>query len=412
MKNLLAAVLVGCFCASSVAQDWPQWRGPAGIGIAQNQKVPLTWSKTENVKWRVPLDGPGNSTPIVVGNLVLITHAPKDSPIRSLRASDRKTGDLVWKQEVEYAEEEPTHNTNPYCSASPTSDGERVVAWYGSAGLYGYDLQGKQLWHVDTGKVEHIWGFASSPLIYKNLVIQIVGPGLNAYVAAYDKTSGKEVWRKEYPGMVSKKFDEFRGSWSTPVVHREKNGDVLLLSLPQRLYAVNPLTGEEVWSCGGLKDLVYTSPIVAENIAVAMGGYGTPALAVETGGKGDVTETKRLWQHPKNPQRVGSGVIVDGYIYILNEPGIAWCLDLKTGEKQWEQRVERGNSWSSAVLVNGRIYIPSTSGTTFVLEPSPEELKIVAKNELGEMTRGSLALSGGEVFLRTYQALYCISNQD
>jgi outer membrane protein assembly factor BamB len=289
MKSLLAALLVGCLCASSFAQDWPQWRGPAGIGIAQNQKVPLTWSKTENVKWRVPLDGPGNSTPIVLGNLVLITHAPKDSPIRSLRAYDRKSGDLVWKQEVEYAEEEPTHNTNPYCSASPTSDGERVVAWYGSAGLYCYDLAGKELWRVDTGKVEHIWGFASSPLIYKNLVIQIVGPGLNAYVAAYDKTTGKEVWRKEYPGMVSKKIDEFRGSWSTPVVHREKDRDVILLSLPQRLYAVNPSNGEEVWSCGGLKDLVYTSPIVANNIAVAMGGYGSPAVAVETGGSGDLT---------------------------------------------------------------------------------------------------------------------------
>lgn len=404
--NLLVALLTPALLAG----DWLQWRGPQGTGQTHNVHPPTTWSAAENVKWKVALDGTGNSSPIVVGQKVFIAHAPQGHNQRGLRSYDRSTGELLWKHEVEYADKELTHNTNPFCSSSPVSDGERVVAWYGSPGLYCYDLAGNVLWHKALGDVEHIWGFGSSPIIFHDLVILNFGPGLNAYVVALDKQTGKEVWRKEFPGQRSEKIDEYRGSWSTPVVHREGDRDALLLALPETLRAVEPRTGEEIWSCGGLSKLVYTSPLLSGDIVIAMCGYTGPAIAVKGGGRGDQTD-KILWTHAKNPQRVGSGVVVDGHIYILNEPGIAWCIDATTGEKKWEQRLGGGVSWSSMNHVAGRLYVNNTAGTTFVLEPSPTQCKIIAENKLDELTRASPAYCDGQIFIRTYEHLYCFESQ-
>ncbi len=389
--------------------DWLAWRGPLGTGISHEKQVPTTWSATENVKWKVPLDGPGNSTPIVVGKLVLITHSPAKSKTRGLRAYDRTSGELAWKHEVQYAEKEPTHGTNPFCSASPVSDGERVIAWYGSVGLFCYDLAGNVLWQKDLGKVEHIWGYGSSPVFHENLVILNYGPGLNAFVVALDKRSGDEVWRKEYAGQKSEKPEDYRGAWSTPVVHKFGDRTLMLLSLPEKLRAVDPLTGEEAWTCEGPSKLVYTSPLVAGDIVVTMCGYGGPALGVRPEGTGDQT-ANRLWLHERNPQRVGSGVVVGDYIYIRNEKG-AFCLDAKTGERKWTDELGGGESWSSMAYVDGHIYSINTAGTTYVLEPTPEACKIIAENKLGETTRGSPAISNGQIFLRTYQNLYCIESK-
>jgi outer membrane protein assembly factor BamB len=408
-------ILLGAGLAGPVlAGDWLEWRGPLGTGQSDEKSAPLTWSKNENIKWRVELDGPGNSSPIVVGNKVFITHAPADTTLRGLRCYDRNTGELLWKHEVQYTEKELTHDTNPYCSASPVSDGQRVIAWYGSPGVYCYDLAGNVLWQKDRGKVEHIWGFGSSPVIYRDLVVLNYGPGLNAFVVALDKDSGKEIWRREFPGQKSVKIDEYKGSWSTPVVYRENGRDVLLLSLPTRLWAVDPRTGDDIWSCGGMGPLSYTSPVIAGDVIVAMSGYGGPAFAVTSGGSGDVTESRRLWIHdqPKPPQRVGSGVVVDGFLYILNEPGAAWCLDPKTGEKKWQQpRLSPTRSWCSMVHAAGRLYISNEAGTTFVLEPTTEECKVLAENKLGELTRASPAFSNGQIFIRTHRALYCVEEE-
>jgi outer membrane protein assembly factor BamB len=403
-------LLLGVAIASpALAGDWRQWRGPLGTGVSDEKNIPTTWSATENVKWKVPLDGPGNSTPIVVGQQVFITHSAAKSKARGLRAYDRTTGELAWKHEVDYSDMEPSHGANPFCAASPASDGERIVAWYGSAGLFCYDLNGKVLWQKDLGKVEHIWGYASSPVFVGNLVIQQYGPGLNAFIVAFDKTSGDEVWRKEYPFQKSEKADEYRGSWSTPVLYQAGDRKLMLLSLPEKFRAVDPTSGEEVWTCDGPSKLVYTSPLVAGDILITMCGYGGPALAVKPSGTGDQT-ANRLWLHPRNPQRVGSGVVVGDYIYIRNEKG-CWCLDVKTGDRKWEDELGGGESWTSMSYVDGRLYTINTAGTTFVLEPTPESCKVIAENKLGETTRGSHAFSNGQIFVRTYQNLYCIESQ-
>lgn len=410
MPRLLSLLALAALAIplSAPAADWPAWRGPVGTGQSDEKTAPLTWSPSENIKWKVPLDGPGNSSPIAIGEYVFITHAPKGTNLRGLRCYDRASGQQIWKHEVPCTHEETTHQTNPPCASSPVSDGERVVAWYGSAGLYCYDLSGKVDWHVDLGRVDHIWGYGSSPLIFGDLVILNFGPGTNAFVVALEKRTGREAWRREFPGQKSKETGEYRGSWSTPVVYREKQRDLVLLSLPNTLWAVDPATGQDVWSCGGLGDLVYTSPIFDGETIVTMSGYGGPAMAVKSGGSGDVTDTHRLWQHamPKPPQRVGSGAIAKGCVFIHNEP-YASCLDAKTGEQRWQKRLAE-RSWCSMVHAAGRLYVNNEAGTTFVLEPTPDACNVLAENKLGELTRASVALSDGQIFLRTYENLYCV----
>jgi outer membrane protein assembly factor BamB len=412
-RNLTCCALI--FLPLTVlAGDWLAWRGPLGTGISDEKNVPLKWSKGENVKWRFKLDGPGNSTPIVVGNKVILTHSPgSNKKIRGLICFDRDTGRELWKHEVEYADEEKTHGTNPYCSSSPVSDGKGIYVYYGPAGLFALDLDGKVLWkRDDLDKADQYWGIGSSPVLYEDLVILNCGPGTKAFVAAFQKQDGRDVWRRDFPGMKAKTTEEYRGSWSTPVLHPEPSGrTTLLLSLPETLWAVDPKSGEDVWFSQGLKPLVYTSPLYSGDIAVAMGGFGGPAMAVRAG-SGDVTEKNRLWHHPSNPQRVGSGVIVGQHIYIVNEPGVAWCLELETGKRLWEQRLEKAaNTWGSMVHVDGRLYILTHSGLTNVLEPNPEKCSILAENDLGERTRSSLVFSNGQVFVRTHQALWCIEEK-
>ncbi|MHB0955135.1 MAG: outer membrane protein assembly factor BamB family protein [Pirellulaceae bacterium] len=408
-RILLSLMMCGLLMTGLRAEDWSGWRGPRGDGHSADTGFPLQWSATEHVRWKVGLPGPGNSTPVVAGECVFVSCASNEGRTRSLLCFQRESGNKLWQKDIEYAEEEPSHPTNPYCSSSPVTDGQRVIVWHGSAGLHAYDFAGALLWSCDLGKFQHVWGNGSSPVLYRDIVILNAGPGLTAFVVALDKQTGVEVWRREFPDMVSTKIDEFRGSWSTPVLASQNQQDLLLVSLPLRLVALDPLTGSDVWSCEGLGKLTYASPLPSSEAIVAMSGYHGPALAVKPGGQGDVTQTHRQWIHEETPpQRVGSGIIVDGHVYILNEPGIAWCIELSTGEILWRQRLGSGPSWSSMCYADGRIYVNNMEGTTFVLQPDHSECTVLAKNELGEQMRASLAFSQGQIFARTYENLYCL----
>jgi len=186
------------------------------------------------------------------------------------------------------------------------------------------------------------------------------------------------------------------------------------MSFPNRVAAFDPKDGKELWTCRGLNPLSYTSPLYAGGIVVAMGGFGGSALAVKAGGSGDVTETSRLWHHPKTKQRIGSGVISGDYVYILDDPGIAECIELKTGKIVWEERLEGPSkkypSWSSMVLAGDKSYVVNQAGDTFVLRANPR-FEVLSANPLGEATMGSLAVSDDEIFIRTYKNLWCISEK-
>jgi outer membrane protein assembly factor BamB len=408
------------FSLATEGANWPAWRGPLGTGISEERHLPLHWSAKDNVKWRVQLPEPGNSTPAIWGERIFLTQPVGDR--RTVICFNRADGQKLWEAGVTTRVKEPTHATNPYCSASPVTDGQRVIVSFGSDGLYCYDFEGKELWRrTDLGRQTHIWGNGSSPVIYQDLCFLNFGPGENTYLLAVDKNSGKTVWKDEentgykHPaeGASAEAGKTFIGSWSTPTLMPVDGHEQLLMIWPNRLAAYEPNSGKEIWSAG-INTLCYTSPIYEDGIVVAMGGFNGTSVAIRTGGAGDVTESRRLWRHPKTKQRIGSGVIHDGYIYIQNDPGVAECFELKTGRLIWEERLKgkgpSGSNWSSVMLANGNCYTITQGGDCFVFKASPK-FELTAVNPLGEPSNSSVAPSDGELFLRTHKALWCISEK-
>jgi outer membrane protein assembly factor BamB len=413
MKPLHALVGLVLVLPAARAENWPGWRGPTGMGQSAAIDPPLTWGPTENVRWKTPLPDRGNASPAVWGDHVFLTQATQKGAKRGILCIDRKTGNQKWSTYVDYAGKEPTHDTNPYGSATCATDGERVVASLGSAGLLCLDYHGKELWRKDLGEQFHIWGNASSPVIHGNHVILWVGPGERQFLVALDKKTGDETWRQEEPGGEAglKKGDKWVGSWSTPVIVKVGDHEELILSVPKKLRGFDPKTGKELWHCDGLTDLVYTSPVVSpDGIVVAMSGYGGSALAVKAGGTGDVTKN-RLWHHPRNPQRIGSAVIVGEHAYLVNEPGLASCFELKTGKDLWKQERLMGSTWASLIDAGGRLYVTSRGGETVVLKADPAKVDVLARNKLPDEVYGSIALADGDLLIRGYKYLWCISNK-
>ena len=410
----LVLLTIGC---AALAADWPAWRGPAGNGTTTETDLPDKWSQTENVTWKVPLPGPGNSTPVVFGDRVYLTCASEKGAVRSVMCFDRARGKELWRRDTKFTGEEPTHDTNPFCSASPVTDGKRVFAWHGSAGVVAYTAEGQELWRRDLGPFRHIWGNAASPVLFKETVILNLGPGPESRLIALKANTGETVWENPLPEAKGKGPDEWKGSWGTPLLHYQSRGGammaILVLGLPQYVAAFDPASGAEIWRCRGLSDLVYTSPVVANGVVVAMSGYGGPAIGLrlpELGTKGDVTDSHRLWREEKNQQRIGSGVPLGGHLYMVNEPGIGLCIELKTGKQVWRERVA-GTTWSSSVLSGDKVYATDQNGETVVFRASPAKLEVLQRNEMGEMTRATPAVSDGQVFIRTYKHLYCIGTR-
>ena len=410
MRTLVLALAL----ASSVqAANWPSWRGPHNDGTCDEKGLPVKWSATESVAWKAELPDRGNSTPVVWGDKVFITQCTEKLGLRELWCFDKKTGKSLWKSGMIYREKEPTHGTNPYCSASPATDGERVIVTFASAGVYCYDLNGKELWKRDLGPQHHIWGNGASPVIVGNMCLLNHGPGENATLYALDKKTGKTLWQNAEPIRPESKEGKagFYGSWSDPLPRVIDGKAQLLMSWPYRVCSLDPTNGKELWTCDGLNPLVYTSPLFAEGVVVAMGGYSGKALAVKAGGSGDITSSHRLWHHPKSPQRIASGAIHEGKIYILNDPGIAQCIDLKTGEEVWNERLKgpgpTGQNWSSIVLSEGKCFAVNQGGDAFVFAASPK-FELLATNPMGEKIIASIAVSDGHLFIRGHKHLFCV----
>ncbi len=419
------ALLLGLACSApslSYAQDWPTWRGPNGDGTTPVKEVATEWSAEQGVRWKTPLAQPANGSPIVAKGRVFLTMAEDDEgKRRSLYCYDREDGKELWVQTVDFGKKMPTHQTNPYCGTTPVSDGERVVVWHGSAGLWCYDLDGKEQWHKDLGEFRHIWGYGTSPVLHEGKVILHTGPGDTSFVASFDLATGEEVWRTVEPQHLTaeeKAKERLAGSWCTPIVHPMGDRHLVLCSQPSRFVAYDANDGSIVWSCDGFRanngDLTYGSPTIAGDTCVLLGGYSGPVLGVrlDAEAKGDITESHRLYQHMEQLSNCASGIAVDGNVYVPDMRGTLWCIDVKTGEALWKERVARGGTWGSVVRVGDLLYLMAQDGTTVVFEPNPKKLVVVARNELGEETNSTPAIADGELFLRTHEHLYCIAKPD
>ena len=338
------------------------------------------------MRWKIELPEPGDSSPIVWGDKLFLTQSFEKEGGRTVMCYDRRDGKLLWKSGTTWTKPEERYGKNPHCAASPVTDGERVIAFFGSAGLFCWDMNGKELWRRDLGPHAHEWSYAASPVLHGDVCVLYFGPGLNARLMGLDKASGKTLWEFKEPVPVARpRTDGFKG--------QEKTGMVGTFTTP-------------------VIELVYSSPVAGEGVLLAMGGFFGTSLAVKTGGTGDVTATHRLWQTVRTKNRLGTGVISGGHAYVLNTEGIAECLHLQTGASLWQERVKgtgkKGDSWSSMVLVDGHILCLNQSSETIVLKASPK-FELVRVNSLdGGLANSSHAISGGNVFIRTQQHLWCI----
>ena len=336
----------------------------------------------------MPLPGPGNSSPIVSGGRVFVTCTENQGKKRNLYCFDSRTGENLWTRTVEFPKVEATYRSNPYCASTPVADGSNVVVWHGSAGVLCYGLDGRECWRADLGPAKHEWGYASSPILHRGKVILNFGRGSRTFLAALALKDGKLLWKQEEPGGLDTSDRKMVGSWSTPIVIKVRGREEILCTMPTRVLACDPKTGSVLWFCTGLADekaeLVYPSPVVSGDIGVAFTGWvNGPTIGFKLGGSGDVTSSNRLWLE-KQPQRIGSGLVVGHWLYLVNAgPGTAQCIDCRTGKGIWTERLDGGESWGSVVMTSGRLYVTSRRGVTSVFRPRPDKLELLAANDLG-----------------------------
>lgn len=417
--------LIGFFAAwglllpSLFAADWPMFRGPDLNGIAEESPAPTEWSPEKNIRWKAPLPQPANGSPIVSNGRVFVTSAEDaDGKKRSLYCFDENTGKQLWVKTVDFPKKLPTHKTNPYGGTTPAADGERVVVWHASAGLYCYDFSGNELWKKDLGEFKHMWGYGTSPILYKDKVILHTGPGTRSFVAAFNLKSGEPVWQTDEPQEGNGERNDqgkYMGSWSTPVIATVEGEDQIIVPHSTRVVAYNPNDGKIVWYCEGLRhnkgDLAYSSAVISDEICFVTGGFNGPAMAVRLGGTGDVTATHRLWRTESQPQSIGSGVAVDGKVYRPNAgPGTIQCIDLVNGKTLWQDRAG-GSQWASIVMAGGLLYATNQNGQTTVFKPNPEAFEQVATNRLNDACNATPAIANGHLFIRTDTQLWCIGGE-
>jgi outer membrane protein assembly factor BamB len=289
--------------------------------------------------------------------------------------------------------------------------------WHGSAGLFCYDRDGKELWFLDLGEFQHMWGYASSPVFHKDRIILNCGPGKRTFVTAIDLATGETRWQTDEPIEGNGDRNEngkYSGTWSTPVVARVDGRDQVICSMTKRVNAYDPDTGEILWTCDGLRgprgDLAYSSPLIAAETCVMFGGGRGPSFAFKLGGSGNITENSRLWREERNPQSIGSGVVVGKHIYVPDaDPGTLRCIEPETGTVVWQERMPGGRAWGSIAYADRRAYVTCQNGDTVVFAPHPDGYKELAVNSLGEPSNSTPAIADGEIFVRTFKALYCIA---
>jgi outer membrane protein assembly factor BamB len=415
---------------SASAANWPSWRGPVGNQVSSETGFPLEWAwsahgPSKNIVWRTELPEEGNSSPVVWGNRVFVTQAKGNGAQRLLMCFDRKDGHLLWQEGVAFAGEDPRHETNPHCAASPVTDGKIVVASFASAGIAAYDLNGKRRWLADLGPQRHNWGQGSSPVIHGNVVLVYHGPGKDSALYALDQDTGAVKWKTPMPEEQPKeRFDGFAGksdgmlgSFSTPLIIPKSSGrteDEVVLPASNRLQAFAASDGRRLWWSEDMNPLVYTSASFGEGKVVAMGGYFGSTIVVEPGGSGDVTGKRLFHERRAKKHRIGSPIVLNGHAYLSATDGFAQCVRLDTGAMVWEERLPSngadGATWGSMTLSGDRLYVVNHSGDTIVLRASPVFEKL-AVNPVGELSNSTLALTDGEIFLRTHKALYCIGTR-
>lgn len=407
------SIVLGAVKAPTPNQDWSSFRGPTGMGTSDAKGLPETWSQSENIAWKTKLPGPGASSPVVFGDRIYVTcytgffvpgeEGSKENLKRHLIALDRKSGKITWDKAISAKlPEEDKIRDHGFAASTPAVDADRIYTFFGKTGVIAFDHQGKELWRTEVGSQTNGWGSAASPVLWKDLVF------INASVeseslVALDRKTGKEKWRA----------NGIKEAWNTPLVVTAESGrQELVVATAGKVMAFAPDTGKPFWTCKTDIGWYMVPSVVADKgIVYCLGGRsGVAGLAVKAGGEGDVTSTHRLWTSLKG-SNVSSPVYLDGHLYWMHDSrGVAMCAKADTGELVYEHTLNRADqSYSSALLANGKIYYLTRSGKTFVVAAKPE-FEQLAANDFGERSvfNGSPTPDGKRLLIRSDNFLYCV----
>jgi outer membrane protein assembly factor BamB len=435
---LLLAVASGITVS---AADWPHWRGPNGTGATDEANLPVTWSATENVAWKAPITGLGVSSPIVSGNLVVVTSQVGDSTRRAgnhprlvqggdaeaageralgatraqrgdaaepttfvVEAFDRESGKRVWEYRLEAAGPMPeVHDKHNMASSSPVSDGARIYAWFATGQIVALDMSGRRVWERHLGReiapFDVLWGHSSSPTIFEDSLLLLCDHVSASYLLALDLRTGQEKWRADRGAGKS--------SYSTPLVVPGPSGPEIIVNSSERVDAYDARTGEPLWHTGGTNRFPVPSPLFHDGVVYMSRGYrSSPYMALRPGGRGDITKSHVLWENTTGGPYISSLVHLDGLIYMPTDVGAVTVVDARDGSRVWQQRVD-GVFSASPVAADGKVYFLSENGETVVVRGgrNPE---VIARNPLGERAIASPAISNGQIFIRTDDHVFAI----
>lgn len=433
--TFLAAGLL-CVTLQAATGQWPQWRGPGGLGVAGAANLPSRWSPDTNIAWRTEVAGRGHSSPVVWGNRIFLTTSIRGEQVPGRKAPvhlgfDRKpgyvhpdsvdvdyrhtlkvlainavTGEKVWERTAyEGVMFDDRHRKNTFASSTVATDGKLIYAFFESLGLYCYDVDGTLKWHAQLGPIIKAGlGPGTSPVLYENLVIlqcdQEMGDG--SFLVALDRLTGKEVWRASRTN---------RRSWATPIVVRTSTRAELVASGAESVIAYDPATGRELWRANGVQSHPIPSPVAGHGLVfVTAGSQAKRALAIRLGGTGDLTGSSSVvWQYAKGTAYVPSPILHGRYLYLMTDKGIMTCLDALTGEVQYEGgRVPVPATFTaSLVAVGERLLLTSEDGDTFVVKAGPQH-EVIATNSVGEPVYASLAIAGDTIFIRGERHLWAV----
>jgi outer membrane protein assembly factor BamB len=385
---------------AEAAKHWSRWRGPSGQGLVAGSGYVDRWSATENVRWKVPVGGNGNSSPVVWGGRIFLTAAYSAGARLSVIAFRQSDGQKVWESfapsHAGYA-----HQKNGHASATTATDGERVYASFGNA-LVAFDMNGKLVWNQDLGPISNYHGPAGSPLLYRDHLIVYQDQSSGSFIAAFDTRTGKRLWRTSRDATVG---------WGTPIAVHVGDHDEIIVNGQARVQAYDPASGRELWSCSGTTYEVIPTPVVGYGLVFCASGRAGPTLAIRPGGRGDVTRSHLAWTSPRGSPFVPSPILVGEYLYTVNDmASIVTCLEAATGRTVWQGRlgVARREGFSaSPVSVDGKVFFTNDDGETFVLRAGPT-FDLLHVNAIGERTLASPALVDGRWYIRTDRHLVAI----
>ncbi|MEK6300389.1 MAG: PQQ-binding-like beta-propeller repeat protein [Acidobacteriota bacterium] len=424
--------------------SWPSFRGQQASGVAERQNLPDRWdAKTgENILWRTPIPGLAHSSPVVWGNRVFVTSASSSDPKATFRpglygdgdaskdrsqhrwmiyALDKRTGKILWERVAHQGVPlEQRHIKSTYANSTPATDGRIVVTWFGSQGVYAYDVSGRFLWKVEMGRLDlgaydiptYEWGPASSPIIWNNLVILQCDTQNDSFILALDADTGKTVWKTEREEIPS---------WGTPTVAMTSAGPVLVANASNFIRGYDPRTGKELWRLGGSSKITAPTPIFSDDMFAVVSGRGPerPIFVVKAGARGELTlpEGKSnsdaiAWSRTGRGSYMPTPLIYDGILYVLANNGLFDAYNLRSGEEVYRQRLPVVGSGFSAspVASDGKLYLSNEDGEMLVIAAG-QKFAHIATNSMGEMLMATPALSDGVMYVRSSASLFAIGRK-